>query len=270
MFLGHVPDPFDPRDRDFGSSDRAGAAPLVGSDDVDLRHLLPPIRSQIANNCCGHASAAAAIALAALDGQTIESPSVAFLYAIARLLGDPPKKPGEPKLTDWGCGLRYMFKGMSGRTLLDSRGMTHGLGLIAESLWPEVPETVNAVPPVDCFREGENATIESYSRIPDGAGTPDGLRAALRRHRCPTIAMVVDEKFRDTGKAVYAAPGGTVLGGHAMLVVGYSKILDAFLLRNSWGADWFGDEGYAWISSSVAARLSFDKWVIETNVEDRS
>src|SRR5262249_38081073 len=34
------------------------------------------------------------------------------------------------------------------------------------------------------------------------------------------------------------APWNTLLGAHAMLVVGYDDTLQAWLCKNSWGADW--------------------------------
>ena len=39
---------------------------------------------------------------------------------------------------------------------------------------------------------------------------------------------------------------GPTIGGHAMCVVGYDDSIEAFKVRNSWGADW-GDNGYLWI-----------------------
>ena len=40
--------------------------------------------------------------------------------------------------------------------------------------------------------------------------------------------------------------GGTVSGGHCMLLVGYDDSKNAFKVMNSWGKEW-GDNGFAWI-----------------------
>lgn len=40
---------------------------------------------------------------------------------------------------------------------------------------------------------------------------------------------------------------GTIAGGHAMVVVGYSDKRKAFKLMNSWGKEW-GDQGYGWVT----------------------
>jgi len=271
MLTGHQVDPFDANDQSFASTARAASPVIVGStDNIDVRNHISftPIWDQQASDCCAHAAGEGVYAAAAADGHSISPPSRLFLYAIARLLGmltAPPTVP-RPPLEDVGCGLRFMFKGMSGRTFIDANGADVALGVIAESRWPEIAANVNVIPPDDCFRAGENAVIKSYSRIEDGAATPLGLLHALRRLRCPTLCFVVDQKFADVGSGVYDGPGGKVFGGHAMLVVGYSATQRAFLVRNSWGKG-FGVDGYAWVSEDFVARGTYDKWVTEVAPE---
>ena len=68
-----------------------------------------------------------------------------------------------------------------------------------------------------------------------------------------------------------------VIGGHAVMAVGYDDILviennhsknktvGAILIRNSWGEDW-GDKGYGWIPYEyVSKELAIDWWVILKN-----
>lgn len=47
---------------------------------------------------------------------------------------------------------------------------------------------------------------------------------------------------------------GEVVGGHAILCLGYSTEIKAFRLHNSWGTEW-GDNGRAWLSKADLARL---------------
>jgi hypothetical protein len=47
---------------------------------------------------------------------------------------------------------------------------------------------------------------------------------------------------------------GPLAGGHAILVLGYSKSRNAFRLLNSWGAGW-GEHGRAWIRFADMERL---------------
>jgi len=249
ILCGHIPDAPDERDRRFEVSPLRFRPPLVSSvEGIDHTRYLPPVATQIANNCCGHATAAAAYATAFFASRSIARPSVAFAYSVSRL--KEPRVPGHPRLIDRGCSLRNMFKGLG------------EWGLIADERWPEVAETVDVIPPDDCFREGEAARVSAYYRIPDGPGASLQLLSALRRGLFPVFAMIVDSDYAAIGDGVYVEPGGTSLGGHAQVVAGFSPELDAFLVRNSWGRG-FGVDGNAWVASSFMDRGTFDKWVIE-------
>lgn len=242
---GHRLDPNDTRDRPYRDhADHAGA-PLLPSDDVDLRDDLPEVREQIAQDCCAHAVADAVTQDAATRGVVLDEPSRLFLYDVA-LLEERPKQP----LVDAGCGLRWMFKGMKER------------GLTTEKRWPEIPENINVVPPDDCWRAAEEGTIGAYSAISDGSSSADEAIAALRRRRVSTVCMRVDQKFTDTLKAVYDGAGGQVIGSHCMLVVGFSTALDAFLIRNSWGKHRH-DGGYVWVSRRFYNLYTYGKWIVE-------
>ena len=59
------------------------------------------------------------------------------------------------------------------------------------------------------------------------------------------------------------APTEQVLGGHAVLAVGYNDVQQRFMVRNSWGPDW-GMAGYFTIPYAYLANanLSDDFWTI--------
>lgn len=52
----------------------------------------------------------------------------------------------------------------------------------------------------------------------------------------------------------YLLPEGELAGGHAMVLIGYSKPRAAFRVLNSWGKSW-GDKGRAWMTYDVLQRL---------------
>ncbi|MBD2114172.1 MULTISPECIES: C1 family peptidase [Cyanophyceae] len=53
---------------------------------------------------------------------------------------------------------------------------------------------------------------------------------------------------------------GIEIFGHAVLVVGYSDVKEAFLFQNSYGKDW-GDEGYGWLPYEFVMKgLATDWW----------
>jgi hypothetical protein len=59
------------------------------------------------------------------------------------------------------------------------------------------------------------------------------------------VGTTLTTNMRDL-KNGYMVPTGNPIGGHAYLIIGYSKSRDAFLMVNSWGMSW-GFQGKAWI-----------------------
>lgn len=251
----------DERDLRFVDHPAAAAPAIITTGSIDLRGYVPAIRNQLAENCCAQGTRDAAYACAKAMGAPIAEPSQAFLFAVTRSF-ENPKRP----LENVGVSLRNMFKAMSDRSLRGDAGDGEGWGLIADERWPELVETINVVPPDDCWRAGENATIKSYHAIADGASSSEELLVALRRLRLSTICSLVDEKYAAIRDEVYDIPAGRILGSHCQLVVGYSAVLNAFLIRNSWGTD-FGDLGYAWMSRGFVDRQTYGKWVIDVAPE---
>jgi hypothetical protein len=65
------------------------------------------------------------------------------------------------------------------------------------------------------------------------------------------IGMTVDEGFQALGSGqIYKARNGTTLGGHALVVTGYSDSKNAFKVINSWSTDW-ADGGFGWIDYDI-------------------
>jgi C1A family cysteine protease len=76
-----------------------------------------------------------------------------------------------------------------------------------------------------------------------------------------------------TGKFPFPMPGEQVVGGHAVVAVGYddsvqikntspgaTETVGALLIRNSWGTGW-GASGYGWLPYEYVLRsLAVDWW----------
>ena len=56
-----------------------------------------------------------------------------------------------------------------------------------------------------------------------------------------------------------------VLGGHAVLIVGYDDTKKWWIVRNSWGVGW-GDHGYFYMPYKYALdpNLASDFWIVRT------
>jgi hypothetical protein len=77
------------------------------------------------------------------------------------------------------------------------------------------------------------------------------------------IGMSVDQSFMRLSKGqVYQAPSGPLLGGHAILVVGYDEARQAFKLFNSWGLGW-ADGGMGWIGYGPFRQLVREGFVAQ-------
>ena len=106
--------------------------------------------------------------------------------------------------------------------------------------------------------------IGVYARI----GTLDELRQSLADGFPVIFGFSVYESFESAQVAklgVVQMPGPTerLLGGHAVLAVGYDDTLRRALVRNSWGTGW-GMQGYCSMPYDylAAADLSSDFWAI--------
>lgn len=239
----------------FGESQIAAARPVTGAiegSSIDWldRVGTDKIQDQLGGTCVGQALGSSAFMRARIAGRPIRRPSATLIVAFAQMTDSP----GSPIDCD-GCYPTVAIRGARDR------------GLVADEEWPETHENLVTIPPEDVWARAEGATVEAYYRIPDGGDVVAGLRSALERGYLPIFGMSVDTKYENTGSAVYDEPGGGILGNHAQLVVGYSTILNAFRVMNSWGVT-FGEGGLAWVSAQFMARRTFDRLVAQTTPKE--
>jgi C1A family cysteine protease len=59
-------------------------------------------------------------------------------------------------------------------------------------------------------------------------------------------------------------PNDQLLGGHAIVCVGYNDTKKLWIMRNSWGSSW-GDKGYFYLPYNylIDDKLSSDLWIIK-------
>lgn len=89
------------------------------------------------------------------------------------------------------------------------------------------------------------------------------MKAQIARGIPVVVGIHVADSFQNfTGGGVYrrSAKKEADLGGHALLVVGYSEALKAFKVMNSWGPGW-GDGGFAWIDYATFQSIAEEGYV---------
>lgn len=142
-------------------------------------------------------------------------------------------------------------------------------GTCLESLWPYNVSKFKTKPSAKAFT-GAKAVVEQvsaaqlvYSRVT----TLLELLTALANSQPVTFGFAVPariEKLPKSGILSLPSSSEAMLGGHAVLAVGYDKSNETVLVRNSWGSDWALD-GYfkmkwAWFTDS--RMLVDDMWTL--------
>ena len=71
------------------------------------------------------------------------------------------------------------------------------------------------------------------------------------------------EEVAKTGIVQLPEKTEKMLGGHAIVIVGYDQEKHLFIFRNSWGEDW-GDKGYGYLPFEYVCDkdLASDFWVV--------
>lgn len=82
-----------------------------------------------------------------------------------------------------------------------------------------------------------------------------GIKNLLTMNIPVVTGLLLKESFKNIKNTgwLLSTNTGTVLGGHAVCVVGYDDSKQAFKVQNSWNTTW-GDNGYFWISYSLFSK----------------
>jgi len=253
--LGWVPDLPDHRDLLY-------AAPMAVQKatppSVDLRPQCPKTVYDQGKlgSCTANAIAGAMEFDQIKQKQTPATPSRLFIYYNER-------KMEHTILTDSGAQIRDGIKSVV------------KLGACPETMWTYDDTQPPAedqpcptckfaqAPPASCYKEALKHQVLSYQRITHALSVMKGCLAS----GFPFVfGFTVYENFPfDTPTGEIPMPTGGVLGGHAVLAVGYDDARQLFTFRNSWGPAW-GNGGYGFMPYSylVDSNLSDDFWTIRT------
>ena len=91
----------------------------------------------------------------------------------------------------------------------------------------------------------------------------DDAKGQLHSGNPVVFGMEISADFEQwKGDAIYDDTTSARIGGHAMVIVGYSEAKQAFKIINSWGTSW-GDKGFGWISYRAMRELADRQFVVD-------
>lgn len=168
------------------------------------------------------------------------------------------------------------WKGDTGaylRTTMKALVMT---GVPPEQYWPYTISKFDEEPSAFLYALGDEYEALKYYRL-DPAGTAPAkvlenvkayLAAGLPSMFGFTVYNTIPGSGDGKGEIPFPTGGEKVVGGHAVLAVGYDdakkigKQTGALLIRNSWGTGW-GAAGYGWLPYEYVTRgLANDFWAL--------
>jgi C1A family cysteine protease len=172
------------------------------------------------------------------------------------------------------------WTGDTGAFLRTTMGAMVLFGIPPEEYWPYITADYEKEPPAFCYAFAQNYQAMSYYRL-DPSGTS---KTALLTNIKTNLAGGLPSMFgftiygsytqaNTTGMIPYPTKGEKIIGGHAVVAVGYDdsvKIKNTFagatetkgalLIRNSWGTGW-GSSGYGWLPYEYVLKgLAVDWW----------
>ena len=154
----------------------------------------------------------------------------------------------------------------SGAYIRDGIKSLNTNGICPEKEWPYIIEKFTEMPPKKCFDSALKSTVKSYERLTNTNLTQ--LQACLSEGYPFVFGFTVYESFQTealakTGMMPMPAAKEKVLGGHAVMAVGYDDSKQVVIVRNSWGKDW-GIKGYFTIPYTylTTTDLADDFWTI--------
>ncbi|SDP46897.1 Cysteine protease, C1A family [Nakamurella panacisegetis] len=241
---GWVPDIPDARDLMF-----AAPEPVIRTlpRAMDLRPQMPAVYDQgQLGSCTANAIGGAFEFVQLKEGLPDLIPSRLFIYYNERLLEGTVDQD-------------------SGAMIRDGMKIIHKLGACSENTWTYEIEKFTAKPPDQAYTEALDHQVLVYRRVQQVLRQMQGCLAAGYPF---VFGFTVYDSFESeevakTGVVPLPAPTESVLGGHAVLAVGYDDETQRFIVRNSWGPGW-GMAGYFTMPYGYLtdASLAQDFWTI--------
>jgi hypothetical protein len=217
-------------------------------DKVDLRSKCTPVENQGQIGSCTANAAVGALEYHFIcrDGHSPDLSRMFVYFNSRRLQGDIQ--------TD------------SGATIPQAMASVLAYGACQEQIWPYDPQLFAQLPTQQAYADAKQFEAVQYARVEGQKARLSALAEGLPivfgiwlPERCYKEAATTGVIPQLTEEEKRAAPAG----GHAMLIVGYDRHEQMYIVRNSWGIN-YGDRGYLRIPFNIMEENSAPDqfWVI--------
>ena len=182
-------------------------------------------------------------------------PSRLWVYYWARVVENPGSNPST--LADTGCNIADA----------DSYSVTNGI--CSESLYPYIESQYDATPSALAIADAPHHEIASWQQIPIDSNLTTSIENLLLNNQPVMIAINVYSSFESaqTGQTGFVPmpnptnyrdpndPVDPYYGGHEVVIVGFNRTRQEFIVLNSWGKSW-GINGYIFFPYAYIANSS--------------
>lgn len=171
------------------------------------------------------------------------------------------------------------WTGDTGAYLRSTMGAMVLFGAPPEEYWPYRIADFDREPSSFCYAFAQNYQAIRYYRLDPPGTTAATLLARIKSNLSAALPSMFGftvyssiSQANTTGKIPIPTHGESVVGGHAIVAVGYddqmkikntihggTQTTGAFLIRNSWGTGW-GDAGYGWLPYDYVTKGLAEDW----------
>ncbi|MGI8961183.1 MAG: C1 family peptidase [Bryobacteraceae bacterium] len=161
----------------------------------------------------------------------------------------------------------------SGAQIRDGIKVVASNGVCPETEWPYDVGKFGQKPPQRCFTHAKKYKAVTYQRLIQDQNTMKGCLAEGYPFAfgITVYQSMMSNEVAKTGVIPIPTTQERVLGGHAILAVGFDDKTQRFKFRNSWGSTW-ADGGYGYIPYAYLTdqNLASDFWTIRATTGTRA